>query len=132
MQVPEIKWNSRFILFIGWGQMDHPGSAATKLQQASMRVVSNHVCQTMHMNSAINASTTVTSAMVCAGDAGKTIKSGCFGDSGGPFVCQNSAHQWIQQGIVSWGDPSCSSANHYSVFARVSALRQWIDEIINE
>ena len=32
----------------------------------------------------------VTSDMICAGDGGKSRKSGCHGDSGGPFVCKVS------------------------------------------
>ena len=112
--------------------MDHPGSAAVKLQQAGMPVVSNRACQAKLMQSAIDPSATVTSAMLCAGDAGKTETSGCFGDSGGPFVCQNSAGRWVQQGIVSWGDPTCSSASHFTVFARVSVLREWIEQVLSE
>lgn len=112
--------------------MDHPGSAAIQLQQAAMPVVSNQVCQTMHMQKTDDPSMAVTSAMLCAGDAGKTITSGCFGDSGGPFVCQNSAGRWIQQGIVSWGDPTCSSAVHFTVFTRVSMFREWIEKVLNE
>lgn len=116
----------------GWGMMDHPGSAAIQLQQAAMPVVSNQVCQTMHMQKTDDPSMAVTSVMLCAGDAGKTITSGCFGDSGGPFVCQNSAGRWIQQGIVSWGDPTCSSAVHFTVFTRVSMFREWIEKVLNE
>jgi len=121
-----------FLVFKGWGQMNHPGSAAIKLQQAGMPVVSNRVCQAKNMKSAIGSSSAVTSAMLCAGDAGKTVTSGCFGDSGGPFVCQNSAGRWVQQGIVSWGDPACSSVNHFNVFTRVSMFRQWIENIMKE
>lgn len=114
--------------------MTHPDSAAIKLQQAAMPVVSNRVCQAKHMKSPVSSAgeTAVTSAMLCAGDAGKTKTSGCFGDSGGPFVCKNSAGQWVQQGIVSWGDTTCSSKSHFTVFARVSVFRQWIEDTISE
>lgn len=114
--------------------MTHPDDAAIKLQQAPMPVVSNRVCQTKHLESPISSAgkTAVTSAMLCAGDAGKTKISGCFGDSGGPFVCQNTVGQWVQQGIVSWGDTACSSKSHFTVFARVSVFRQWIEDTINE
>lgn len=124
------------LLFLipGWGQMTHPDDAAIKLQHAPMPVVSNRVCQTKHWKSPISSAgkTGVTSAMLCAGDAGKTKISGCFGDSGGPFVCRNTAGQWVQQGIVSWGDTECSSKSHFTVFARVSVFRQWIEDTISE
>ena len=62
--------------------MTHPDSAAIKLQQAAMPVVSNRVCQAKHMASPVSrpGESAVTSAMICAGDAGKTKISGCFGD----------------------------------------------------
>lgn len=118
----------------GWGQMTHPDSAAIKLQQAPMPVVSNRDCQAKHTDSTASkpGESAVTSAMICAGDAGKTKISGCFGDSGGPFVCQNSAGQWVQQGIVSWGDTTCSSKAHFTVFARVSVFRKWIEDQLSE
>ncbi|XP_032227628.2 CUB and peptidase domain-containing protein 2 isoform X1 [Nematostella vectensis] len=118
----------------GWGRSYYPGPTANKLQQADLRVVSNRACSERHMGSKNmrleNGTWRVTETMLCAGDAGKTGKNGCNGDSGGPFVCRNTAGQWVLQGVVSWGDPECSSANHFSVFARVSVLRHWIDKVI--
>lgn len=129
-----IRIHGDVVFTTGWGQMTHPDSAAIKLQQAPMPIVSNRVCQAKHMKSPVSkeGGTAITSAMLCAGDAGKTKISGCFGDSGGPFVCKTAAGQWVQQGIVSWGDTTCSSKSHFTVFARVSAFRQWIEDTINE
>ena len=45
---------------------------------------------------------------------------------------QECKGQWIQQGVVSWGGPSCNSTNHFSVFARVSMYRDWIEKTIQE
>ncbi|XP_048584837.1 chymotrypsin-like protease CTRL-1 isoform X2 [Nematostella vectensis] len=115
----------------GWGQLLHPGSAAPVLQQARMPVVSNRACAEklntspnggLHTD---NRTWEVTDSMVCAGDAGITKTSGCYGDSGGPFVCK-TADRWVLQGVVSWGDPDCSSVNHYTVFARVGKFVNWI------
>lgn len=101
-----------------------------------MPVVSNSACAAkldtspnggLHTD---NRTWIVTSKMMCAGDAGKTKKSGCYGDSGGPFQCENSDGQWVVYGIVSWGDPDCSSSNHYTVFTRVSVFRTWIERVI--
>ena len=69
----------------------------------------------------------ITDNMLCAGVNG-TILSGCHGDSGGPFVCQTFAGNWVLQGAVSWGSPRCSAAERYSVFARVAKFRNWIDQ----
>lgn len=112
------------------------GESAPILQQARMPIVSNGACAAkldtspnggLHTD---NRTWIVTSKMMCAGDAGKTKTHGCFGDSGGPFQCKNSAGQWVVQGIVSWGDPDCSSSNHYTVFTRVSVFRKWVDDAL--
>ena len=67
--------------------------------------------------------------MLCAGnDDAITNQSGCHGDSGGPFVCQNGDGSWTLHGAVSWGSPRCDSKEAYSVFARVAEFRNWIDE----
>lgn len=120
----------------GWGQVFGEGAPSAILQQARMPVVSNSACAAkldtspnggLHTD---NRTWIVTSKMMCAGDAGKTKKSGCYGDSGGPFQCENSDGQWVVYGIVSWGDPDCSSSNHYTVFTRVSVFRTWIERVI--
>lgn len=122
----------------GWGQMFGKGDSATILQQARMPVVSNGACAAkldtspnggLHTD---NRTWIVTSKMICAGDAGHTKTSGCFGDSGGPLQCKNTAGQWVVQGIVSWGDPDCSSSNHYTVFTRVSVFRKWIEDMLKD
>lgn len=126
----------QFVTFLGWGQMFGKGESAPILQQARMPVVSNGACAAkldtspnggLHTD---NRTWIVTSKMVCAGDAGETKTHGCFGDSGGPFQCKNTAGQWVVQGIVSWGDPDCSSSNHYTVFTRVSVFRKWVDDAL--
>ena len=68
----------------------------------------------------------ITDQMICGGKEG-TILSGCHGDSGGPYVCRNSAGRYVLQGAVSWGSARCSAAELYSVFARVAEFRDWID-----
>ena len=86
----------------------------------------------MNLKSGIKPQMTITSAMLCAGDAGKTVTSGCYGDSGGPFVCQNSVGRWEQHGIVSWGSANCSSKTHFTVFARVSVFRKWVKQVLSK
>ena len=122
----------------GWGQVGGDAKQSAVLQQAAMPVVPNTVCAAKLDSSPFgglktdNRTWKVTSKMLCAGDAGRTETGACYGDSGGPFQCQNSAGQWVVQGIVSWGDPNCSSRWHYSVFARVSEFRDWIERKIKQ
>ena len=47
----------------------------------------------------------VSKSILCAGDAGVTSRSGCHGDSGGPFVCQKPDGRWFLHGVVSWALP---------------------------
>mgnify|MGYP001798982215 FL=1 len=35
--------------------------------------------------------------------------------------------RWLLQGAVSWGSPKCDAGNTYSVFARISEFRDFID-----
>jgi len=71
----------------------------------------------------------ITKNMVCGGG---NNKSGCHGDSGGPYVCQNSMNnKFYLQGAVSWGNPQCEETKHYTVFARVGRYVDWIKRHIN-
>lgn len=76
----------------------------------------------------------VTDQMLCAGNAGdeRAERSGCHGDSGGPFACQNSNGSWTLQGAVSWGSPRCRITDAYTVFAKVGQFRNWIDQKMQE
>jgi len=107
----------------GWGKVRHPGSMTRVLQQAKMPVVSKQVC---HAKNYRNIRIPVTDAMVCSGDGGSTRKSGCHGDSGGPFVCHLNG-RWELHGAVSHGSSRCDSTSSYSVYARVAYFKKWID-----
>lgn len=51
------------------------------------------------------------------------------GDSGGPFVCEDSISRtprWRLCGIVSWGT-GCALAQKPGVYTKVSDFREWID-----
>ena len=63
--------------------------------------------------------------MLCAGYGGSSVISGCHGDSGGPFVCQEN-RRWVLRGAVSWGDDRCRGGSTFSVFARISSFVDWI------
>jgi len=112
----------------GWGKVRHPGNGYHILQQAKMPVVSNEVC---HRKNFPRIRIPVTDAMICSGDGGETRKSGCHGDSGGPFVCQVNG-RWELHGAVSHGSPRCSSRETYTVYARVTHFKNWIYEVMSQ
>uniref|UniRef100_A0A3P9LP26 chymotrypsin n=1 Tax=Oryzias latipes TaxID=8090 RepID=A0A3P9LP26_ORYLA len=102
----------------GWGLTHHLGITPNNLQQASLPLLSNDDCK-LYWGSNIS------DVMICAGGAGATS---CMGDSGGPLVCTKD-NVWTLVGIVSWGSSSCST-NTPAVYARVTELRGWVDQIL--
>lgn len=105
----------------GWGKVSHPGSSTNMLQHAALRIISKTECK--QKNSFY---TPITDQMLCAANKGAR-QSGCHGDSGGPFVCKDKNGVWTVHGAVSWGSPQCDIRDANTVFARVAALRNWID-----
>lgn len=71
------------------------------------------------------ASIPITNNMLCAGG---NSKSGCHGDSGGPYVCRKSDGKFTVQGAVSWGSSRCKVNGSYTVFARVGRYVDWIQQ----
>ena len=106
--------------------MRHPGSMTSVLQQGGMKVVDSRTC---HAKNYQNIRIPITNDKVCSGDGGITRLSGCHGDSGGPFVCKIGG-RWELHGAVSHGSRDCSSRKSYSVYARVSYFKSWIEQIM--
>jgi len=106
----------------GFGKIRHPGTMTPILQEAILPVVSNKVCY--EKNSEV-IDIPITRGMLCGGSGGSSIKSGCHGDSGGPYVCKVKG-KWELHGAVSWGSPECKSSQTYTVFTRVTHFLDWI------
>uniref|UniRef100_A0A3Q3XMP3 Peptidase S1 domain-containing protein n=1 Tax=Mola mola TaxID=94237 RepID=A0A3Q3XMP3_MOLML len=102
----------------GWGKTGQT-SSPRYLQQTALPLLTPTQCKQYWGYNRI------TNAMICAGASGV---SSCQGDSGGPLVCQNSG-AWYLVGIVSWGTSNCNVRTP-AVYARVSYLRSWIDQIV--
>ncbi|XP_030060873.1 chymotrypsin B [Microcaecilia unicolor] len=103
----------------GWGKTRYNAlTTPPKLQQTALPLLTNAECQE-HWGSNIS------DVMICAGAAGS---SSCMGDSGGPLVCESN-DAWSLVGIVSWGSSTCSTTIP-AVYARVTELRDWVDQII--
>lgn len=105
----------------GWGVTSEYGNSSRWLREVTVPIVSTPVCKrayTYHDQV----------GEICAG-FNQGGKDACQGDSGGPlFVAQrNGGH--IQVGVVSYGQ-GCARRGFPGVYARVSAVHNWIDETI--
>lgn len=108
----------------GWGLTipEDWSSQADILKQAMLPTVSQSECERDNKDAGIP----VTDAMFCTGHGGSSPISTCNTDSGGPIVCKDWTGRWYLQGVVSWGTGGCHPG-HYSVNARVSKYRNWIE-----
>ncbi|KAG7282481.1 hypothetical protein CRUP_000477 [Coryphaenoides rupestris] len=89
----------------GWGLTRYNApNTPNQLQQASLPLLSNERCKETW---------------------GSNISDG---DSGGPLVCEKE-NMWTLVGIVSWGSSRCSTSTP-AVYARVTELRSWVDQIL--
>ncbi|XP_051511367.1 serine protease [Myxocyprinus asiaticus] len=103
----------------GWGVTRYNALLTPdKLQQTALPLLSNENCKNYWGSN-------ISDIMICAGAAGA---SSCMGDSGGPLVCQIN-DVWTLVGIVSWGSSRCDT-NMPGVYARVTELRDWVDQIL--
>ncbi|KAI8423582.1 hypothetical protein MSG28_012669 [Choristoneura fumiferana] len=102
----------------GWGAIEEGGGKPRTLQKVSVPKVNEHVC-----NAAYAPMYSITPRMLCAG-VPSGGKDACQGDSGGPLV-----HNGRLAGVVSWGI-GCARPTYPGVYAKVSALRTWVDDNI--
>eukprot|EP00794_Sanderia_malayensis_P019828 gene19828-21768_t len=96
---------------VSWGSMQHPGSAASVLQQAMLPIVSASNCFNRQ-------------DMVCSGYGRNSLINACRGDSGGPFVCRKSDGTWEQHGVASFVVEYCK---YYTGFTPVGDYIDWIN-----
>ncbi|KAF4444272.1 trypsin [Fusarium austroafricanum] len=100
----------------GWGATSQGGgNSPINLLKVSIPVIARATCQAQYDQY------TITNTMFCAGEAAGG-KDSCQGDSGGPIV--DSSKTLL--GAVSWG-VGCARAGNPGVYARVGALRSFID-----
>lgn len=126
-----------FVTSIGWGgrtgyapNEGPTGNFPDILQEVDIQLLTNNQCRQIFADSrGIPASRTgVSDVMICAAvDMGG--RSACQGDSGGPLFAETNQGR-LQVGITSWGI-GCAAQGYPGVYARVGALRGWIDAIMS-
>jgi secreted trypsin-like serine protease len=106
----------------GWGITSNEASTSHVLLEIELTVLSNSQCKaTGHY------APYILEDMVCAsGDGG--YQGACKGDSGGPLMTKGSGSSYELIGATSWGREFCGSHSYPSVFARITAMQDWITE----
>ncbi|MEM1322159.1 MAG: trypsin-like serine protease [Bacteroidota bacterium] len=112
---------------LGWGiQNSMTLEAATALQEAEIEVIDFDDC-----NAPTAYGGEVSSDMVCAGYlSGEPEMGAASGDSGGPLFVSRQ-NEWIQTGVVSWGQLPWTTDQYPGVFQKVAFHRAWIDEVMS-
>ncbi|SDD29382.1 Secreted trypsin-like serine protease [Actinokineospora iranica] len=98
---------------MGWGSATEGGAQQRYLLKAEVPFVPDSTCQQAYPSMK-------TAVEICAGYPQGGVDT-CQGDSGGPMVRRDSAGNWVQVGIVSYGQ-GCARPNFPGVYAQVSAL----------
>jgi len=105
----------------GWGSTSSGGGQATVLQLVNVPAMTNAECRDTGYGES-----QITDAMLCAGHIDAGGVDSCQGDSGGPLTYTTGGKTYVV-GVVSWG-VGCAWANYPGVYARVTHVRDWIDE----
>jgi len=107
-----------FASIAGWGNMEVAPFWPEHLQHVTVPTITNDECKAAYGSSSI------TGAMVCAGDVDDGGVDSCQGDSGGPMFVHRSG-KYIQVGVVSWGI-GCADPGYPGVYADVASVHDWI------
>ncbi|XP_067642393.1 serine proteinase stubble [Eurosta solidaginis] len=108
----------------GWGRLSEGGTLASVLQEVSVPIVSNGICESMFARAGRQES--IPEIFVCAGYENGGHDS-CQGDSGGPLQVKSHDGRFFLAGIISWGI-GCAEANLPGVCTRISRFVPWIME----
>uniref|UniRef100_A0A8C6MZF2 Chymotrypsin-like elastase family, member 3A n=1 Tax=Mus spicilegus TaxID=10103 RepID=A0A8C6MZF2_MUSSI len=121
----------------GWGRLSTNGPLPDKLQQALLPVVDYEHCSRWNWWGL-----SVKTTMVCAGGDIQArslssdtpqprLLSPLQGDSGGPLNCPADNGTWQVHGVTSFvSSLGCNTLRKPTVFTRVSAFIDWIEETI--
>ncbi|XP_067655415.1 chymotrypsin-like serine proteinase [Haliotis asinina] len=114
------------VIISGWGRTVGGGTLPDKLQQVTMKKISNALCSSMW--SSVSGAT-INDQHICILDTVNQKASACNGDSGGPMIIRNDDSD-VLIGVTSWGISTCGG-DYPSVYTRVSEYISWINGYIN-
>uniref|UniRef100_A0A182UW55 Peptidase S1 domain-containing protein n=1 Tax=Anopheles merus TaxID=30066 RepID=A0A182UW55_ANOME len=126
--VPENDENfiGRTAFVTGWGRLYEDGPLPSVLQEVTVPVIENKICETMYRSAGYIEH--IPHIFICAGWK-KGGYDSCEGDSGGPMVIQRTDKRFLLAGVISWGI-GCAEPNQPGVYTRISEFRDWINQIL--
>ncbi|ERL85036.1 hypothetical protein D910_02459 [Dendroctonus ponderosae] len=110
----------------GWGRLYEDGPLPSVLQEVSVPVINNSVCESMYRSAGYIEH--IPHIFICAGWRKGGFDS-CEGDSGGPMVIQREDKRFLLSGVISWGI-GCAEPNQPGVYTRISEFKDWINQIL--
>lgn len=117
----------------------NPFAQQRELHEAATPLLPDRLCASTDSSMKQDAREFDPRSMLCGGTSDTTKgtesdrKGACFGDSGGPLVVRAPDGSPRQVGVVSWGPGEMlEPCNRISVYSRVDAARDWIDQVLGE
>ena len=96
----------------GWGAAYEGGGQQRHLLKAQVPFIPDSQCRQAYPS-------LVAAEEICAGNWDDGGVDTCQGDSGGPMFRRDNAGEWVQVGIVSWGN-GCARPRNPGVYAQTS------------
>ena len=113
-------YNGRPVTVMGWGAQWYGGPNSPVLLEAEVNIIENTWCDSLYQGIS-----EITDDMLCAVREGFDA---CDGDSGGPLIANEDGRDTLV-GVVSWGT-YCGDAQYPGVYGRVSKIREWIGQTV--
>lgn len=107
----------------GWGATSEGGPQSRYLLKAQVPFVSDASCQSSYPE-------LIPSEEICAGYTQGGVDT-CQGDSGGPMFRRDASNNWVNVGIVSWGN-GCARPNYPGVYTQISTFASAIAAAADE
>lgn len=114
---PSTAYDNGTFTVMGWGATSEGGAQQRYLQKATVPFVSDSSCQSSYPS-------LIPAEEICAGYPAGGVDT-CQGDSGGPMVRRDANNNWVNVGIVSWGE-GCARPNKPGVYTQVSYFNSTI------
>ncbi|WP_326833743.1 serine protease [Amycolatopsis rhabdoformis] len=109
--------NTGTFTIAGWGAATEGGAQQRYLLKAQVPFVADSTCKAQGGDY----TGLIANAEICAGNVSAGGVDTCQGDSGGPMFRRDTAGEWVQVGITSWGT-GCARAHAPGVYTEVTSF----------